>query len=118
MIKERYVSFQVATLLRNKGFNELCRGVYEEKILRINTLCDWFNSDFSEYVAAPTQTMACDWIEETFNIAIVLDLTSIACYCKVTYDVKLKMKGVTTSLHDAFWHCIEVFAKEAQQGKH
>ena len=75
MIKERYVSFEVATLLRNKGFNEPCRGVYEEKILRINTLCDWLNSDFSEYVAAPTQTMACDWIEETFNIAIVLDLT-------------------------------------------
>ena len=75
MIKERYVSFEVATLLRNKGFNEPCRGVYEEKVLRINTLCDWLNSDFSEYVAAPTKTMACDWIEETFNIAIVLDLT-------------------------------------------
>lgn len=43
---------------------------------------------------------------------------SMACYCKVTYDVKCKMKGVTTSLHDAFWHCIEVFAKEAQQGKY
>ena len=70
MIKERYVSFEVATLLRNKGFNEPCRGVYEEKVLRINTLCDWFNSDFSEYVAAPTQAMACDWIEETFNISI------------------------------------------------
>ena len=47
-----------------------------------------------------------------------IKLNSIACYCKVTYDVKLKMKVVTTSLHDAFWHCIEVFAKEAQQGKH
>ena len=75
MIKERYVNFEVATLLRNKGFNEPCRGVYEEKILRINTLCDWLNSNFSEYVAAPTQAMACDWVEETFNIAIVLDLT-------------------------------------------
>lgn len=75
MIKERYVSFEVAKLLRDKGFNEPCRGVYEEKVLRINTLCDWLNSDFSEYVAAPTQAMACDWLEETFNIAIVLDLT-------------------------------------------
>ena len=75
MIKERYVNFEVASLLRDKGFNEPCRGVYEEKVLRINTLCDWLNSDFSEYVAAPTQTMACDWIEGTFNIAIVLDLT-------------------------------------------
>ena len=72
MIKERYVNFEVASLLRDKGFNEPCRGVYEEKVLRINTLCDWFNSDFSEYVSAPTQAMACDWIEETFNISIEL----------------------------------------------
>lgn len=42
---------------------------------------------------------------------------SIACYCKVTYDVKFKMKGVITSFHDAFWSCIEIFAKKAQQGK-
>ena len=73
MIKERYVNFEVATLLRNKGFNEPCRGVYEEKILRINTLCDWFNSDFSEYVSAPTQAMACDWIEEKYGIFIQIN---------------------------------------------
>lgn len=73
MIKERYVNFEVATLLRNKGFNEPCRGVYEEKVLRINTLCDWLNSDFSEYVAAPTQAMACDWVEEQYGIFIQIN---------------------------------------------
>jgi hypothetical protein len=73
MIKERYVNFEVANLLRDKGFNEPCRGVYEEKVLRINTLCDWFNSDFSEYVAAPTQAMACDWIEEQYGIFIQIN---------------------------------------------
>jgi len=73
MIKERYVNFEVATLLRNKGFNESCRGVYEEKVLRINTLCDWLNSDFSEYVAAPTQAMACDWVEEQYGIFIQIN---------------------------------------------
>ena len=72
MIKERYVNFEVASLLRDKGFNEPCRGVYEEKVLRINTLCDWFNSDFSEYVSAPTQAMACDWIEEEYGIFIYI----------------------------------------------
>ena len=73
MIKERYVNFEVASLLRDKGFNEPCRGVYEEKVLRINTLCDWFNSDFSEYVSAPTQAMACDWIEEEYGIFIQIN---------------------------------------------
>ena len=43
---------------------------------------------------------------------------SMACYCKVTYDVKWKMKGVITNLHDFFWSCIEDFAKEAQKGKY
>ena len=87
MIKERYVNFEVATLLRNKGFNEACRGVYEEKVLRINTLCDWFNSDFSEYVAAPTQQMACDWIEENYKIHIVLLITKkgyVASICDIS----------------------------------
>ena len=73
MIKERYVNFEVASLLRDKGFNEPCRGVYEEKVLRINTLCDWFNCDFSEYVSAPTQAMACDWIEEEYGIFIQIN---------------------------------------------
>lgn len=76
MIKERYVNFEVATLLRDKGFNEPCRGVYEEKVLRINTLCDWLNSDFSEYVAAPTQAMACDWLTENYKIHIDVSFVS------------------------------------------
>ena len=88
MIKERYVSFEVAMLLRDKGFNEPCRGVYEEKVLRINTLCDWLNSDFSEYVAAPTQAMACDWVEETFNISIEVWVGIIGYRVSISYALK------------------------------
>ena len=88
IIKERYVSFEVAMLLRDKGFNEPCRGVYEEKVLRINTLCDWLNSDFSEYVAAPTQAMACDWVEETFNISIELWVGIIGYGVSISYALK------------------------------
>jgi hypothetical protein len=29
MIKEDYVSFEVAKLLKEKGFNEICRAAYE-----------------------------------------------------------------------------------------
>lgn len=55
MIKERYVNFEVAKLLRDKGFNEPCRGVYEEKILYTDTLGNWRNN-FSEYVSAPNSS--------------------------------------------------------------
>lgn len=75
MIKERYVNSEVAKLLKDKCFNEPCRSVYEEKNLNI-TIYSYINSELSSgYVCAPTQAMACDWVEETFNIAIVLDLT-------------------------------------------
>lgn len=100
MIKERYVNFEVASLLRNKGFNEPCRGVYEEKVLRINTLCDWLNSDFSEYVAAPTQQMTCDWIEETFNISIEVWVGIIGYRIEILNALKDPNIAASSIIHD------------------
>ena len=100
MIKERYVNFEVASLLRDKGFNEPCRGVYEEKVLRINTLCDWFNSDFSEYVSAPTQSMACDWIEETFNISIEVYVGIIGYRIEILNALKDPNIAASSIIHD------------------
>lgn len=34
-ITEDYCSFEVAKLLKEKGFDEACRAVYEEEVLRI-----------------------------------------------------------------------------------
>lgn len=53
MIKERYVNLEVAKLLRDKGFDE-----------------DYPKGDCTQYGC--TQQMACDWVEETFNISIDL----------------------------------------------
>lgn len=69
MIKERYCSLEVSKLLREKGFNEPCRAVYEEKILR-NTLCDYLNSQLSSYACAPTHQMAIDWLRKKHGILI------------------------------------------------
>ena len=72
-ITEDYVSFETAKLLNEKGFNEPCRAVYEEKILRINTLCDYLNSELSSYVCAPTHQMAMKWLREVHKVLIVID---------------------------------------------
>ena len=53
MITERYVSFEVARLLKLKGFNE-----------------DYPKGDCTQYGC--TQQMACDWIEEKHKIHIVV----------------------------------------------
>lgn len=70
MIKEAYCSFEVAKLLKEKGFNEPCRAVYEEEILRINTLCDYYNSELSSYVCALTHQMAMKWLREVYGLSV------------------------------------------------
>lgn len=73
MITEDYVSFEIAKLLKEKGFDESCRAVYEEEVLRINTLCDYHNSELSSYICAPTHQMAMKWLRELHNIFIVIE---------------------------------------------
>lgn len=48
MIKEAYCSFEVAKLLKGKGFNEECIGAY------------------------PTHQMAMSWLREKYNIIVVI----------------------------------------------
>ncbi len=74
MIKERYVNLEVAKLLRDKGFNEPCRSVYEEKNLSI-TKFSYINSELSSnYVCAPTQAVVCDWVEKKHHYIIDVHL--------------------------------------------
>ena len=89
MIKEAYVSFEVAKLLKEKGFNELCNRVYEGPNLKYTTLpisplmslgeLGGFhpkqlyvtNSELGDIVyTAPTHQMAMAWLREMHNIAI------------------------------------------------
>lgn len=76
MIKERYVNFEVANLLKDKGFDEPCDNYYDQSLDEPQQLTlDEMYYSYDEFIKAPTQAMACDWVEETFNISIVLDLT-------------------------------------------
>lgn len=72
MITEDYVSFETAKLLKEKGFDEACRAVYEEEeVLRANTVCDYYNSEISSYVCAPTHQMAMKWLREKSVIIVI-----------------------------------------------
>ena len=78
MIKERYVNVEVAKLLRDKGFDEECIKTYNISNGQMyigGETCNSELTEISEMITAPTQQMACDWVEETFNIAILLELT-------------------------------------------
>lgn len=81
MIKEAYVSFEVAKLLKEKGFDISCHQKYDDEgYLSFNDV-GYINSekpcdDF--YALAPTQQMAMAWLREEHNK-----------YCDIGYDIDL-----------------------------
>lgn len=65
MIKERYCSYEVARLLKEKGFNEECDYYYEHNSDEPQELTfDELNYSPNLYIKAPTHQMACDWLME------------------------------------------------------
>lgn len=66
MIKEDYVSFEVAKLLKEKGFDEPCVYVYRHD--RSEDIWDADKEDIA--CQKPTLQMAMKWLREVHNIGI------------------------------------------------
>ena len=78
MITEAYVSFEVAKLLKEKGFDEPTWTRYEDdNEVIFGDKYDWNNSPMGQ-ISAPTHQMAIAWLREEKNILIyvypVIDL--------------------------------------------
>lgn len=78
-MKETYVTFKTAKLLKEKGFDWECLARYDKPILSNNVsifteanAIDWntyyYGSDYK--FSAPTQQMACRWLMEEKHIFI------------------------------------------------
>lgn len=95
MIKERYVNLEVAKLLRDKGFNEKCFRLYNISnglIFEGYNICNSELNKTNEQITVPTQQMACDWIEEIFNISIevyanIIGYTVCLCYALQDHSI-------------------------------
>ena len=89
-MKEAYVSFEVAKLLKEKGFDGECRMRYREHdklmlyyvpdpnhIGEFTINAKWIKShtrkNHIEYLLAPTHQMACAWLREVHNMHIDID---------------------------------------------
>ena len=98
MITEDYVSFKVAKLLKEKGFDEKCS--YEWGVPDIDggyILQKWsiYNGEIrnSELIndayAAPTLQMACKWLREVHNACICINMVGNEddSYALFTYNI-------------------------------
>ena len=72
MVEEAYISFEIAKLLKEKGFDEATIGAYY-KDGTFNYLClNTWNSKFITPISAPTIQMAMQWLREVHNIHITI----------------------------------------------
>ena len=80
MIKEAYVSFKIAKLIKDKGFDEHCDNYYDQSSDEPQqfTLDEMYYS-YDEFIKAPTHQMAMRWLREIHNK-----------HCDIGYDIDLK----------------------------
>lgn len=78
MITEDYVSFEVAKLLKKKGFDEECWEYYDNnknfKSFRI-VRCNYDNIPYKDAYIAPTFQMAMKWLRENYKLHIEVGFT-------------------------------------------
>lgn len=78
MVHERYVSFETAKLLKEKGFNEYCLFLYQNNGTFLTahfTKGDKEkNSNLINEYSAPTQALAMCWLREIHHILISVNI--------------------------------------------
>lgn len=70
MITEDYVSFEVAKLLKEKGFNEPCFYYYKDGVLMFSPILKGRNLYQTDTYSAPTLQMAMKYLREVHHLYI------------------------------------------------
>ena len=126
MIEETHVSFEVAKLLKEKGFDGKSNRVYQGPKLKYTTLdisplmClgelggfdpkDLYitNSELGDLVyTAPTQQMAMKWLREVHNICITIYPDKVKGYEAVLYNIKDDVEIILQSFGIYGYHIFE-----------
>lgn len=75
MIREDYVSFETAKLLKEKGFDEPCECLYDTENNDVSIVNGWMDTSNSELeekefacYSAPTLQMAMKWLREVHKL--------------------------------------------------
>lgn len=103
MIKESYCSFEVAKLLKEKGFHEPCIATYNSttKNFQVEEIYEDWTIHWKGYISAPTLQMAMKWLREVHNIDICV-FPYQADYISYSYKVKIyKNKEIYLTITDS-----------------
>lgn len=85
MITEDYVSFEIAKLLKEKGFNEPCYSSYKKGVFSLDSYM-MTNTEFNcNAMSAPILQMAMKYLREVHNLHCAVDYDFVlGWYCQIT----------------------------------
>ena len=100
-MKEDYVSYEVAKLLKEKGFDELCSSLYNIKTEEATPPREYvFNGDWSGYILRPTHQMAMKWLRDKHSFFIVIDghfyAKDLVSHISSGFTYSYEIKHITT----------------------
>lgn len=103
MVEETYVSFEVAKLLKKKGFNVPCVWSYDPYSASFaKNFVEPKNSELNEYeYSKPTQQMVMKWFREAFKIDISVYPYGDYCCDNYQFDV-YKNRALVVSKDDGY----------------
>ena len=89
MEMKEYVSYEVAKLLREKGYNEPTKGFYTTQGLFSYGVSDITNAkrNIYNYISAPSLAQASKWLRESKSIDVLPKLTDNEYYKRYRYLV-------------------------------
>jgi len=125
-ITEDYVSFEIAKLLKDKGFDEPCHCFYEYRKRLYNDMDKYFpdgmkNSDHDKEgnkgISAPTLQMAMKWLREVHNLYVDIRINiNNSLYSFKIYSVGIsgakafteyRIKSYEAACEEAIKYCLE-----------
>ena len=128
MLKETYCSYEVSKLLKEKGFNEKCRGCYHSEfddngnpiVMFEEWMAQPYNNDFADegfLCSAPTHQMAMAWLREVHKLHITILWDCGACIGKNSFWYRIDRidnyedKGYNKIGFDSYEEAVEAALK-------
>ena len=122
MITEDYVSFEIAKLLKEKGFDEPCKVWYSEytsqfggeKYTRIEfDDHNRFKKDYKFLFHTPTHQMAVKWLRKIYGIDIVIEISDPSVKDRKYYCViwNKNNDSYILDLFSSYEECVEAALK-------
>ena len=110
MITEDYCSFEIAKLLKEKGFNIECNTAYYNGSLIDYTMYGFCEA--LEFIFAPTHQMAVKWLRKIYGIDIVIEVSDPSAKDRKYYCVIWKnYDSYILDLFSSYEECVEAAIK-------